>query len=403
MKALKRIGWLTVILAIVVNVIYWQDPWFWRRYVVLFDPTPQEGLAPYDLVQGDGSYVIPAATSETRTVMQGALDEAVAYAHEFNSYSVIVIHNGEVQLEWYAEGRGADQLTESQSMHKTFMGLFVGIAIEDGYIGSVDDTVAQYIEEWRDDPRGAVTLKNLMQMSSGLGQYPFGLNPFNGDMDWLYSGNTTEPLLNMPNADWAQGTRYEYNNLNSELLGLIIERASGKRYADYLEEKLWRPMGGDRAQVWLDHDGGAAHTSCCLATPAMDWARFGMLLLGKGEVNGNRIVSEAWIDEMTTRSPSANHYGYQTWLGYDDPPFPVSSGSTAPIASETYLARDTFLTWGRGQQHVWVSPSMNLVVLRIGPALGRNPIKAGFDVPKIPNIIVRGITAKAAMSAATEE
>lgn len=402
MKAFKIIGWLMVALTVVINVIYWQDPWLWRRYVMLFDPTPAEGLNPYELVQGDESYVIPVADPATRTVTQEALDAAVAYAEEFNSYSIIVIHEGNVQLEWYADGRGADQLTESQSMHKTLMGLFIGIAIEEGHITSVEDPVGRYIDEWRDDPRGEITLKNLLQMSSGLGQYPFGLNPFSGDMDWLYGGDTTTPLLNTPIAEWEQGTRYEYNNLNSELLGLVIERASGKRYADYLEEKLWRPMGGDRAQVWLDSEGGSAHTSCCLATPAMDWARFGMMLLGKGEVNGNRIVSEAWIDEMTTRSPSANHYGYQTWLGYDDPPFPLGSGSTAPTASEPYLARDTFLTWGRGQQHVWVAPSMDLVVLRIGPALGRNPIKAGFDVPKIPNIIVRGIQAKASQAALQE-
>jgi len=124
------------------------------------------------------------------------------------------------------------------------------------------------------------------------------------------------------------------------------------------------------------------------------------MLADKGEVNGNRIVAKTWIDQMVTRSPSANHYGYQIWLGYDDPPFPLGSGSTAPIASEPYLARDTFLTWGRGQQHVWVSPSMELVVVRIGPALGRNPIKPGFDVPRIPNIIVRGIQSKVAQKAA---
>jgi CubicO group peptidase (beta-lactamase class C family) len=403
MKALKVIGWLVVALAVAVNVIYWQDPWLWRRYVMLFDPTPSEGLEPFDLVKGDGSYVIPVAAPENRTVTQAALDEAVAYAKEFNSYTVIAIHKGQVQLEWYADGREADDLTESQSMHKTLMGLFIGIAMEDGYIDSVDDPVGKYIEEWRDDPRGDISLKHLMQMSSGLGRYPFGLNPFSGDMDWLYSGHTLEPLLNAPNADWAPGEKYEYNDLNAELLGLVVERATGKRYAAYMEEKLWQPMGGTQARIWLDRPGGLAHTSCCLATPAMNWVRFGMMLAGKGEVNGNRVVSEAWINEMTTRSPTANHYGYQTWLGYDDPPVPPSSGSTGAIASEPYEARDTFLTLGRGQQHVWVSPSMDLVVVRMGPALGRMPIKPGFDMPRIPNIIVRGIQAKAATLAAVPE
>ena len=400
MEYFRVLGWFVVSLFVVVNVVYWQDPWLWRRYVMLFDPSPSDGLEPFELVEGDGSYSLPVALSANLTVTQEALKEVVGYAREFDSYAIIVIHNGQIQLEWYADGRNAGDLTESQSMHKTMMGLFIGIAIEDGFIESVNDPAGDYVEEWRDDPRGEVSLKNLLQMSSGFGQYPFSLNPFNGDLDWLYSGYTEEALLNMPNADWDPGDKYEYNNLNSELLGLIIERATGKRYAQYLEEKLWRPMGGTRAQVWLDRPSGAAHTSCCLATSAMDWARFGVLLLGKGEVNGNRIVSEAWINEMITRSPTANHYGYQIWLGYDDPPFPVGSGSTRPIASEPYLARDTFLTWGRGQQHVWVSPSMDLVVLRIGPALGRNPIKPGFDVTKIPNTIVRGIRAKAAEKAA---
>ena len=403
MKVFKIFGWFVLILFVVVNVIYWQDPWLWRRYVMLFDPTPSEGLEPFDVADGDGSYVIPVAMPENRTVTQAALDEAVAYVKDFNSYAVIVVHRGAIQLELYADGRDANDLTESQSMHKTLMGLFIGIAIEDGYILSVDDPVSTYIREWRGDPRGDITIKNVLQMLSGLGRYPFGLNPFNGNMDWLYSGHSTEALLNAPDADWAQSEKYEYNDLNAELLGLIVEQATGKRYADYLEEKLWQPMGGTRAQVWLDRPGGAAHTSCCLATPAMDWARFGMMLLGKGEVNGNRVVSEAWINEMTTRSPNANHYGYQTWLGFDDPPFPPGSGSTRPIASEPYLARDTFLTWGRGQQHVWVSPAIDLVVVRMGPALGRNPIKAGFDVPKIPNLIVRGIEAKAVELAAVEE
>ena len=76
---------------------------------------------------------------------------------------------------------------------------------------------------------------------------------------------------------------------------------------------------------------------------------------------------------------------------------------TLKIMGWVTVSRDTVLTWGRGQQHVWVSPAMDLVVVRIGPALGRNPIKPGFDVPKIPNIIVRGIAAKAAERAAGEK
>ena len=384
------IAGLTTVFLGLISVAYWQDPWLWRRYVnFAFSVQNDGGLRPFEVVRGDGSYQL--SPPKTTSIHQEALDLAVGYAKEFDSYALIVIHKGQLQLEWYAPGFDPNRLTESQSMHKTLMGLFVGIAIEDGYIGSVHDRVGEYVEEWRSDKRGDITIEQLLQMSSGLSQYPFSLNPFSGALKWLNSGDSVTPLLETPAAPWQPGSRYDYNNLNSELLGLIIERASGQRYAQYLEDRLWMPMGGDRAHVWLDSENGVAHTSCCLATPAMDWARFGMLLLGMGEVNGQRIVSKEWIDAMLKPSQAAYWYGYHIWLGYGDPPFPPGSGSTKPIASEPYVARDTVLTWGRGQQHVWVSHEADLVVVRLGPALGRNPIKPGFDVPKIPNLIVRGI------------
>jgi len=393
-RSRKRWVWLGLLAFAIVttNLVYWQDPWFWRRYANFLGNIQNDGgLKPFEQVQGDNSYQLAVATEGTRSIAAAALDEAVEYAEEFGSFTLIVIHREVIQLEWYAEGWNRQRLTESQSMHKTLMGLSIGMAIEDGFIESVEDPVGRYIDEWRDNPRGAITLKQLLQMSSGLGQYSFGLNPFSDALKWLFAGDSVTPLLATPMAGWEPGTRYEYNNLNSELLGLVIERTSGKRYAEYLQEKVWQPMGADRARVWLDRPDGIAHTSCCLATPAMDWAKFGVMLVNKGHVNSNRIVNEAWINEMIEPSPNAYWYGYQIWLGYNDPPFPPGSGSSQPIASEPYDADDTFMTWGRGQQHVWVIPSHELVIVRLGPALGRQPIKPGFDVPKIPNLVMRGM------------
>lgn len=379
-------------LSVVVNGIYWQDPWYWRRYVNLFlDPGTDAGLKPFETIRGDNGFALDPPPESASSVDADALAAAVDYAKAFDSFALLVVHRGRLVLEWYREDFDRERLTESQSMHKTLVALMIGAAIDDGSIRSVDDPVGDYVEEWRDDPRGAITLRQLLQMSSGLSQPPFSLNPFRGGLDWLNASDSVTPLLATPLADWPAGERYEYNNLNSELLGLVVERATGRRYASYLEEKLWRPMGGDRAQVWLDSEGGKAHTSCCLAAPAIDWARIGLVLLGRGAANGAQLFDPEWIDQMTTPSANAPHYGYQTWLGYGDPPFPPGAGSTEPIASEPYRARDTFLTWGRGQQHVWVIPSRELVIVRVGQALGRQPIEPGFDVPKIPNLIVDGL------------
>jgi CubicO group peptidase (beta-lactamase class C family) len=384
-----------IVVFVAISLVYWDDPWLWRNYVRFFtsgDPQGIELLPPGEEIVGDGSYVLPVATAADRTISREAFDAMHAYAEEFGSHALITVHKGVIQDEWYADHWERDYLTQSQSMHKSLLGLFVGMAIEDGKFQSVNDPIGMYVEEWADDPRGQITLQNLMYMSSGLGQYAFTLNPFDDGIKWLNSGRSIDAILRAPLADWEQGTQWEYNNLNSELLGIALERVYGMRYSELLRERLWLPMGGERAVVHTDQPGGRAFTSCCLGAPAMDWARVGMMFLGGGEVNGNRIVSTAWIDEMVKPSPAAGYYGYQIWLGYDDPVFPdgKSVGSSGDVANEAFVARDTYMTWGRGQQHVYVVPSEELVIIRLGPALGRQPIEPGYDVTYFVNTALRG-------------
>jgi len=400
----KPVTWALIAALLAVNVIYWQDPWLWRNYVRFFatgDPTGVEWLPPDEEIHGDGSYQLPVATAAAQTISTDALSAMHDYAEAFGSHALIVVHQGVIQDEWYADHWQRDLLTQSQSMHKSLMGLFIGMAIEDGKIPSVDAPVGTWITEWTGagDRRGEITLRNLMQMSSGLGQYAFTLNPFDDGMKWLNSGRSIEAILRTPLADWEQGAKWEYNNINSELLGIVLERIYAKRYSALLRERLWLPMGGERALIHTDSPGGRAFTSCCLSAPAMDWARVGMLLLERGTVNGNRIVSADWIDQMIKPSSVAGYYGYQVWLGYDDPPIPVdnSAGSSGAIASEPFLARDTFMTWGRGQQHVFIVPSQELVIVRLGPALGRQPIKPGFDVTFFVNTVIRDLNRHAAV------
>jgi len=391
-----RIGlWLLLAVAVIVNVIYWQDPWLWRNYVRFFnsgDPTGEELLPPDEEIRGDASYVLPVAAPSGRTVSAAAFDDMQRYAAGFGTHALILVQNGSIQYEWYAPHWGRDLLTQSQSMHKSLMGLFVGVAIADGRIASAEDPVGKYLAEWRDDPRGRITLRQLLQMSSGLAQYRFTLNPFTDDNRWLNSGHSGDVILRTPAADWKPGSRFDYNNINSELLGMVLERVYGQRYSQILRDKLWLPMGGERARVHTDRPGGRAFTSCCLAAPAMDWVRVGMLLLGQGEVNGKRVVPAEWLREMITPSPAAAFYGLQVWLGYGDPAVPPDqAGSSGAIVPGPFLARDTFMTWGRGQQHIFVVPSRQLVIVRLGPALGRQPIKPGFDVTYLVNAAIRGM------------
>jgi CubicO group peptidase (beta-lactamase class C family) len=402
MRILRVLGVLALAFFAIVNIVYWQDPWLWRGYTKFItsggDIQSDQRQTPDEEIRGDGSYRIAVATPEERTVSAAALKAMEDYAREFNSYALIVIHRGKIQTEWYADFWGPTKITQSQSMHKTLQAVLIGVALDQGLIASVNDPVGKYLDEWRDDPRGAITLYQLMIMSSGLTEPGFSPNPFSDGIKWLNSGFSKDVILRAAQFEgWTPGSKFDYNNLNSEILGIVLTRVFKDRYAHILRDKLWQPMGGDRAFVHTDRPAGRAYTSCCLGAPAMDWARVGMMLLGRGEVNGKRVVSADWVAQMVTPSPAARHYGLQTWLGYDDPAMPMGSGSTGAVAPGPFLARDTFFLIGRGQQHVFVSPSQELVVVRLGPALGRNPIKPGFDVTYFVNTAIQGITPSAGL------
>ncbi|MFW2403660.1 MAG: serine hydrolase [Gammaproteobacteria bacterium] len=388
---------IVILLAVGLLSLYFQDPWLWRRYTNTFlqlAGSEPRLLRPNELVSGDGSFQIPVADEDRRTITPLALRAAEEFAARFESHALIVIHKGRIQTEWYADGWDASSLTQSQSMHKSLMALLVGAAIEDGVIGSVNDPIARYVPQWEDDPRGDITLDELMMMSSGLAQYNFTLNPFTDDFRWLYSGDSQPAVLRTPLADWEPGTRFDYNNINSELLGTALETATGKRYSELLEDYLWKHLGGDDARVWVDSEFGNAFTSCCLMATARDWARIGLLMLNRGRINDHRFVSAGWIDRMVAPSPVSKWYGWQTWLAYEEEVNPRSGNESAAGAydrSEPFLANDVYFFSGRGAQRVYVVPSRDLVVVRLGPALGPQPLKSGWDNAFLVNVLIQGM------------
>ena len=396
MRTSRTILILLLIAAVLGNVVYWQDPWLWRRFANTFMQLAGNAprlLEPNEQVAGDRSFELPVAEPDKLTIESEALEAGVDFAVRFDSYALVVAHKGIIQLEWYAEGWDRESLTQSQSMHKSLLALLIGVAIENGLIDSVNDPVNQYLPAWENDPRGSITLYELMIMSSGLAQYAFTLNPFTDDFRWLYSGDTVPVVLRTPQADWEAGQKFDYNNINSELLGLVLENAFGQRYAEILEQRVWQPMGGEEALVWLDHEGGNAFTSCCLMATARDWTRIGQVMLNRGAINGNRIVQPEWIFAMTKPSPEFQWYGLQIWLAGEE----LNPRSENPAAGgaygrkEPFVANDTYYFSGRGGQRVFVVPSQQLVIVRLGPALGPNPLKPGWDNSYLVNTLTRGI------------
>jgi CubicO group peptidase (beta-lactamase class C family) len=180
--------------------------------------------------------------------------------------------------------------------------------------------------------------------------------------------------------------------VNAQLAGMIVQRASGRRYAEYLSSRLWSVVAATPANLWLDHENGNPMTACCLLSPAMAWARLGVMLKDRGAMHGEQVFPAGWIEQMITPSGVNPGYGLFTWLGAGITAEALAS-PTEIRQSEPYLAPDVFMLLGHGGQRVYISRSLDLVVVRMGPFNGYEPLKPGWDNAFLFNTIARGIKA----------
>ena len=251
---------------------------------------------------------------------------------------------------------GADRQTRqtSFSVAKSFVSTLIGIAIDEGLIGSVTDPVTDYLPELSErDPRfERITLRDLLTMSSGIRYEEQSLPlPWGDDVDTYYGTDLRDLGLSATQIVRPPGQEWLYNNYHPLLLGLVLERATGMSVSDYTATKLWQPLGAEADATWnLDSEGSGFEKleSGMNATP-VDYARFGELFLHAGEWNGQRIVSEDWVREATaadvTTDP-AGHYQYFWWVDTVRP--------------------DRFYALGNFGQYIYVAPDAGAVIVRNG-------------------------------------
>ncbi|HEX7417756.1 MAG TPA: serine hydrolase, partial [Steroidobacteraceae bacterium] len=302
----------------------------------------------------------------------------------------LVSRRGELVLEHYWAGTDFASLESSDSFAETVAALMTGIALGEHVIHALDDPASKYLPEWQGEARGAITVRNLLQMSSGLEEQDFSVLPWSPSVHEylgsdLIARELARPLAGRPGATFA------HQSVDAQLLALIVQRAAGMRYAQYVSSKLWKPVGAGDAYVWLDHEGGMAHAECCLLARQGDWLRIAELLLSDGVFQGQRVLPRGWVREMLTASKGNASYGYQIRLGA---PFAAQRPARrdrrqfASGALEPYASDDVFLLEGSGTMRLWLVPSLGLAVLRTG---GDPAAALGWDESKIPNLIIRGV------------
>ena len=287
--------------------------WTFLRRLITYPKDPITNVnwyEPLETVTGKPSQ-LPKATSSS--ISPDTLKEITTYARSADSSALLVMHHGNLIWERYWQGFTPTSTSNSMSMSKTIVALLIGIAIEEGHIQSELEPVANYIPEWSQDQRSEITLQDLLYMQSGLRNKDSTTNP-TSDLVLMYAGADADAVAIRIPAVQSPKQVFDYNSVNTQILGEVLERATGERYADYLSTRLWQPLQANNAFVWLDRPQGNPKPFCCLFATPRDWARIGQLFLDRGQVNGKQVVPEAWLDKMIRPSPLASNYGYHIWL-----------------------------------------------------------------------------------------
>ncbi len=280
-------------------------------------------------------------------------EELHALLESIGSIAVVVIKNDSLLFEQYWDGYSDSSYSGSFSMAKSITSLLIGTALKEGKIKSLDEPVGNYLPEFKEGEKAAVKIIDLLTMSSGSNWDESYINPLSVTTE-LYYGSDVYKAATGVKIVKQPGSYYYYKSGDTQLLGLIVEKATGKSLSEYASEKLWKPLGAKHAALWsTDHNGGNEKAYCCFNSNAQDFARVGQLMLDSGSWKGNQIITREYFKKSITACMVPDHsgnpckyYGLQWWI--------------VPYQPEIFYAR------GILGQYIIVIPSKNEVIVRLG-------------------------------------
>ncbi len=247
-----------------------------------------------------------------------------AYMAAYRVSGILVLKDGKVALEKYALGRKPTDRWTSFSVAKSVTSTLVGAAIQDGKIKSLNAPVTDYIPDLKGSAYEGVTVRQMLMMSSGVKWNEDYTDP-KSDVAQA-GGSVTEPGVNpmvsylrkLPRAN-PPGTKFNYNTGETDLVGVLVSKATGKSLAQYASEKIWQPYGMGQDAVWMLDPGGQERGGCCISMTLRDYGRVGLFIAGGGKANGKQIVPADWTAEATkvqidNGSPAPGGYGYFWWI-----------------------------------------------------------------------------------------
>ncbi len=302
-----------------------------------------------------------------------------AYMAGQRAAAVIVLHDGKVRLERYGLGFDAAGRWTSFSVAKSITSTLLGAALKDGFIKNMDDKVSDYIPEMKGSAYDEVSIRQLLTMTSGVKGNENYADP-TADVARV-NNHQPEPgvdalvsyMRKLPR-EVPPGTRWLYSTGETNLVGILLNRAIKKPLASYLSEKVWVPAGMEQKATWILSKTGQEISGCCIQAASRDFARFGQFILNGAAVGGKSIVPDGWLEQATTtRVPigqPGRGYGYQWWT-YDSGAFTARGifGQGIFIDPKRKLVIASNADWGGGARDPVASAAREAFYLAVQKAV----------------------------------
>ena len=276
-----------------------------------------------------------------------------AFHQKTKTVAFVLIKNDSLFFEKYYEGYGPDSKSNSFSVAKSFVSALLGKAIKEGKIESLDQKVKEFIPELQGTFADQVTVGDLSSMASGQKWDEAYYSPLSVTTAAYFVDDLGQLILQQP-IDEEPGKKYIYKSGTTQLLGMVLTKATGKSLTDYLYETLWNPMGAEYESYWqIDNkESGLEKAYCCIASNAKDFARLGELYKDYGRWQGQVLLDSTFIAKsIQARFPESPEYGYGWWL-------------------KSYKGHDVFMMRGHLGQYIVVFPKENIILVRLGHTKG---------------------------------
>lgn len=275
------------------------------------------------------------------------------YLIKQETLAFLIIKNDSIQYQRYFEGYNQNSVVPSFSMAKSVISMLIGIAIEEQRIGSVNDSIGNYIDGLKHKNLQNTTIEDLLQMTSGLDYNESYYSPFADAAAFYYGRNLDKKTKRLKIDTNAKGS-FEYTSGSTQLLAMVLDNVlEEESISHYFQRKIWQPIGAKYATSWsLDKKAGMEKAFCCINATAIDYAKLGRLYLKKGKFKNKQIVPQDWVEKsvkVDTSNGSAANYQYQWWL-------PTPNGD--------------FVMRGFLGQYVYVNPEKELIMVRLGKTTG---------------------------------